>query len=67
MTTRSGGYYIDNHRTKVYFKDISLSIRQLHPKLEGSHIFSQLIALGLYEGFTKGETPCALPYSFTDR
>lgn len=61
-----GAYYYDSNQEKIFFKDIAKAIRNLHPKLEGQHIFAQLTALGLYEGFTKGETPCALPYSFTD-
>jgi hypothetical protein len=61
-----GAYYYSSNREKVHFKTIARAIRDLHPHLEGHHIFAQLIALGLYEGFTKGETPCALPYSFTD-
>lgn len=63
---KTGAYYYDSNREKVYFKTIAKAIRTLHPSLEGQHIFAQLVALGLYSGFTKGETPCALPYSFTD-
>ncbi len=63
---KTGAYYYNSYREKIYFKDIAKAIRKLHPRLEGQHIFAQLTALGLYEGFVKGETPCALPYSFTD-
>jgi hypothetical protein len=63
---KTGAYYYDSNREKIYFKDIAKAIRNQHPKLEGQHIFAQLDALGLRAGFNKGETPCALPYSFTD-
>jgi len=63
---RQGAYYTDDKGKRIYYKDIARDIRQHHPKLEGQHIFAQLDALGLRDGFNKGHTACALPYSFTD-
>ncbi len=51
---------------KVFFGDIAMAIERLHPKLVGEHIFEQLVALGLYEEFQKADTPCTLPYSFSE-
>lgn len=59
-------YYYDGCRNKIEYKTIANSIHDLHPHLRGQHIFAQLVALGLYEGFSKGTTPCGLPYSFTE-
>ena len=59
-------YYYDGYQNKIEYKTIANSIRNLHPHLRGQHIFAQLTALGLYDGFSKGSTPCSLPYSFTE-
>ncbi len=59
-------YYYDGYHNKIEYKTIANSIRNLHPHLRGQHIFAQLTALGLYDGFSKGSTPCSLPYSFTE-
>ena len=59
-------YYYDGYRNKIEYKTIANTIRKLHPYLRGKHIFTQLVALGLYEGFNRGSTPCSLPFSFTE-
>lgn len=60
----SRGYFRTQDGRKIYFDDIARQIKAAHPKLVGRHIFTQLMALDLYTEFSKGETPCALPYTF---
>jgi len=58
-------YYLKQDGTRRYFKEISDRIEKEFPDLIGKHIFTQLDALGLFEEFSKGETPVGLPYSFS--
>ena len=62
----NGGYYTDKDGRKVLFDDVGAAIRRLHPNLIGAHIFQLLDALGLRDGFDKGHSPYALPYTFTE-
>ena len=60
------GFYRDNNGTMVLYSVIARRIYEEHPDLVGKHIFAQLEALGMYDSFVNGTTPCGLPYSFTD-
>lgn len=59
------GYFVRNDNRMIFYEDISIAIRTLHPELVGKHIFEQLKVLGLYEDFMTGSTPCSLPYTFS--
>ncbi|UCV26742.1 hypothetical protein [Ferribacterium limneticum] len=59
-------FYTDANDRKVKYEDIAVAIRNLHPNLIGAHIFIQLDILNLRDGFNNGESPCGLPYSFSD-
>lgn len=59
-------YYTTNTGRRVYYTDIARAIDTLHPSKRGKHIFQQLEVLGLYGEFRRGDTPCSLPYSFSD-
>lgn len=59
-------YYTDANNRRINYKDVAAAIRTLHPNLIGAHIFLQLDALNLRDGFNNGESPCGLPYSFSD-
>lgn len=59
------GYFTRNDHRMIFYEDISRAIQTLHPELVGKHIFVQLEALGLYEDFMTGSTPCQLSYSFS--
>lgn len=59
-------YIVLGNEAQMTYNTIGEAIRKDHPHLVGRHIFEQLDALGLREGFDNGRTPFALPYSFTD-
>jgi hypothetical protein len=59
-------YFRKADGTPVYYSHSARAIAAAHPELIGAHIFPQLRALGLFEDFAEGTTPCQLPYSFTD-
>lgn len=60
-------YFRARDGRKIYYADISERIATEHPELVGAHILPQLEALGLYEEMRSGETPCMLPYSFSEK
>ena len=58
-------YYTKPDGTRRYFADVSDSIEREFPELANKHIRVQLDALGLLDEIMQGETPVALPYTFT--
>lgn len=59
------GYFTRQDGVMIFYEDIAQAIKTLHPELVGHHIFEQITALGLFDEFRNGQTPCSLPYSFT--
>jgi hypothetical protein len=59
-------YFRTETGRKVYYHDIAQAIDTLYPQQRNKDIFKQLEALGLYGEFRRGETPCGLPYSFSE-
>jgi hypothetical protein len=58
-------YFTTSDGLKVYYSDIERAIEALHPRFRDKHMYDQLKVLGLFDSFLQGETPCALPRTFT--
>jgi hypothetical protein len=59
-------YFRGKSGTLYYYGWLGDEIEAQFPDLMGRHIREQIEALGLLEEFDGGESPCSLPYTFTD-
>lgn len=59
-------YFRGKSGNLYYYGWLSDEIDDRFPQLRGKHIREQVEALGLLDEFDGGESPCSLPYSFTD-
>ena len=57
-------YFRGPSGTRHTYAEVADRIRQEAPHTLGQHIFAQLRAIGLYDEFMNGATPCALPFTF---
>jgi hypothetical protein len=62
----SNGYFLGATGTRYEYSYIAERIRAEAPHTLGNHIFVQLRAIGLYEEFMNGTTPCGLPLTFAE-
>ncbi len=56
--------YIKQNGERVFLRDIRKDIRDFAPETKGQHIFVQLKAIGRWDEFQSGTTPCLLPGTF---
>jgi hypothetical protein len=59
-------YFRTKAGVKVTYESIAEAVKARCPELRGRHIFEQLEGLGMLDDLMKGESPCGLPYSFSD-
>lgn len=62
----SHGYFRGPTGTRYTYAEIADRIRREAPQTLGQHIFAQLRAIGLYDEFRNGTTPCGLPFTFAE-
>jgi hypothetical protein len=62
----SNGYFLGATGARYDYSAIADRIRTDAPHTLGEHIFVQLRAIGLFEEFMNGTTPCGLPLTFAE-